>query len=763
MKHLKRISRLIVIPAAGLILGLLFLTLSTGRAEAHPNGVNWAATCAATTQQTGWAAYDQSFSSYTVHTGDTVHATVVLDAHGCHTQNAYNSSFVVSGQNISGLSLNAFGVQPIGIGTVFAGSSNTHTVNVSFVVGAGDQGDTNHCFQWYGGGDYYAGNNTSGAADHRNSGVGKWCFTVKNLGNPPPPKGNLVATKYGAWKWNTMCIRQDGQSNTIACNWYSNVAAFNTATNVKYNVQAEPINGAQLVGFRLNYYDANGLHSCHVGEFPGAVDSGLNGLYGLLCYYANPAGGIFSNIAVAPNNTTYLDLYYKDSPPVGVFEKLSCNAADPTNKKLHASGWAYDLSNTNRAIGVAFWDGNAAGPTTNLNFSAVANGRGRGNEVGPGNVSLNGHLFDTDLPAAVNDGKLHYIYAYALGINPDGSQNGDNTFIGVKAINAGDCKSEVAYYPWLQTQKGDITSLSTITGQNIGVGDVNNQPFGARHATDNSHKYQPTSGSLGASSQPNPEASYVVAAGSGKNFCSASLYTLGTKQDPDAKICNLSAYLSNFVQYDTISKTVTNAWNNNGAGSGGTCAPYKTATVATYINANINLGCTGSAGIQRTNGNFTLVAPSPPFVPITGRGTLWVTGNLTIKNDIMYANSGFATPLQNLPNFVIIVDGDVNIDAGVTRIDAAIVAKGTINSCLQHDTTCRQPLITNGLWAAFGNNPISFGRRSFNQAAANSSPADSIVLTGQTIILPPPGLDQRDSDIGEQLQINAGELPPRLH
>lgn len=311
------------------------------------------------------------------------------------------------------------------------------------------------------------------------------------------------------------------------------------------------------------------------------------------------------------------------------------------------------------------------------------------------------------------------------------------------------------FYPWLQTKKGDVSSQGSITGQNLGVGDALVPPLGARH-TDATNRY--LSSSAGSSS----ESSFAITAGAGgKNFCSNNLYTLGTNQNADGKICNLATYVSRLIKVGDMRSAINNSWNSNGAGSGGSCAPYKTANVASYVNSDISLGCTNGAGIQKVSSDFNFISQNPPRTIINGRGTLWVTGKLTISDDIVYGYPA-SVSLQNLPNFVIFVDGNVEIDASVRQIDAVIIATGTINTCLQRDSSCNQSLVANGLWASFGETPINFARRSFNQGNPNASPAEILFLTGQTIIMPPPGLDEKDGDINNQLQINSGELPPRL-
>ncbi|MBA3679344.1 hypothetical protein H0W80_04115, partial [Candidatus Saccharibacteria bacterium] len=720
----------------------------------------------------GWAAYDRTYSSYTGYRGTTISAVIRLDARGCHDQTATNGTIGIKNvSNISGFGpfVNLFGtwVASYSLGDISPGVSSIVDIPVSFVIDG-----SSHCFSWYGRG-LYGGN------DWRNSADGSWCFTVNDQGNPPPQQpanGNLIVTKYGAWEWNNICIRQDGQLATLACNWYSGVTKNNLNSSVRYNVQSQPTTSTTVLsGYRLNYYDGNGLHSCHAGEFPGATDSGLNGLYGLLCFGANIPGRTFSSFPVSSGHTTYLDLYYKDVPPVGNFENLSC---DTTNERLIASGWAMDFSNTNKAIDVdLYYAGDDNGPGLSK-ITTTANGLGRAGENWAG-ISLNGHLFNAQLPTSLYDGNQHYVYAYAINIDKNGNKiNKDNTFIGKRAIT---CTPRTKYYPWLQTQKGDVISTQNIIGQAIGtLPDLASKP-GARHGKRGA-KYTPFEKTIGGQ---NPEAYYVIAQGAPDNgasnhFCSGNKYTLGSSQDSQNEDCGLNGfYAMGNAENNKISsiKTALDKILLQNASNTTTCLPYKIRTLGTgfggLLNGDLTLGCPGGAGLQIANGGYSLsgffAEPNPT---ITGRGTLWVKGDLTIGKDIKYPDTGTYTDLNNLPNFAIFVEGNVTIDKSVTRIDAMIVSTGKvnqgarpqgINTCTQYSGgagVCNEKLRINGLLAS--NGLILFERRIYSLNDPNNNPAENIVLTGQSIILPPPGFDSRDGGNAE-LQINSGELSPRLN
>lgn len=57
---------------------------------------------------------------------------------------------------------------------------------------------------------------------------------------------------------------------------------------------------------------------------------------------------------------------------------------------------------------------------------------------------------------------------------------------------------------------------------------------------------------------------------------------------------------------------------------------------------------------------------------------LWITNNIEIDTQKSYS-------LWNIPQVIVITDGDINITGNVTRIDAWIIAKGTVHTCAWKD------------------------------------------------------------------------------
>ena len=310
----------------------------------------------------------------------------------------------------------------------------------------------------------------------------------------------------------------------------------------------------------------------------------------------------------------------------------------------------------------------------------------------------------------------------------------------------------IPYYAWLQTKNGDVTSSGAITGQEIGS------------ATNRADK----KGARPAASTPT-ESSFVIAALTNKPFfCSDSKFALGqllTRRDnATPQSCQTGGYAPTAVNFDKVRASIAKAYLDNGNGalgqSSGGCTPkYATGAAAggVFLN-NVNLQCS-AGGIQKIDGDATIASSVNPKI-VTGRGTVWVTGSLTIDRDIIY---GAATnDPKTTPNLVIFVEEDVKIGEGVNRIDASIISMKTISTCSKSDTptaACSSALVINGFLASGGK--INFARRFYNQATP--SPAELINLTSQSTTFPAPGLDRTDTDVTSKLQINSGEFATRLN
>lgn len=85
---------------------------------------------------------------------------------------------------------------------------------------------------------------------------------------------------------------------------------------------------------------------------------------------------------------------------------------------------------------------------------------------------------------------------------------------------------------------------------------------------------------------------------------------------------------------------------------------------------------TGSAVQVRTAGNVTITGGTIPrgkSAVVVATGTVTITGNITYTDDIL-------NTVRDIPQVVIIAN-DIRIQDSVSRIDAWLVANGTINTC----------------------------------------------------------------------------------
>lgn len=322
------------------------------------------------------------------------------------------------------------------------------------------------------------------------------------------------------------------------------------------------------------------------------------------------------------------------------------------------------------------------------------------------------------------------------------------------------------YYPWFQTQKGDVTSLDIIQGQSIGPNNVNDPPLGAKHAINNV-RYDPAE-AYGVIAYSSLNATPSRKSG---NFCSQSLYILG-ESESNRQNCSSSylggiswgRYISDTVSFDVVRESINSTWNTNDAGTTGACSPYKTTllnTINPVLQGDMSLACPGGNLIKvDTQGQPTnLTAASG----LTGRATLWIAGDLNIKSNIEYSTA--VATISNLPNLAIFVEGKITIDPSVTRIDAMLISDREIETCSdsadKSTGKCSEKLTINGAMSSL-NGRIALSRRYFSANDPNANPAESVILTPQSIIMPPPGLSIVGVESGGDLQINKIELPPRI-
>lgn len=134
------------------------------------------------------------------------------------------------------------------------------------------------------------------------------------------------------------------------------------------------------------------------------------------------------------------------------------------------------------------------------------------------------------------------------------------------------------------------------------------------------------------------------------------------------------------------------------------------------------------------------------------------TGNITIDSDITYSPGPF-TGAQTIPQ-LILIGNNITIMGGVHRIDAWLIASGTVSTCgdvtLRADlrsTNCDQTLTINGPVMA----DTLLLNRTYKNPTAPAEPAETVNLRADAYIW----ANNRVKQAGSWQTVYATELPPR--
>lgn len=143
-----------------------------------------------------------------------------------------------------------------------------------------------------------------------------------------------------------------------------------------------------------------------------------------------------------------------------------------------------------------------------------------------------------------------------------------------------------------------------------------------------------------------------------------------------------------------------------------------------------SLDLPGAEGKYYTESNVTLNGGSIP----KGRQVVVHANNVTINSSIAYED-GYAN-LQEIPQVVIIAEGNISISPEVERIDAWLISKGTIYTCNERREltidVCNRELVINGPVAA---NEISLRRTHGSDAEDNrDKPAELFNLRPDALL-----------------------------
>jgi hypothetical protein len=303
-----------------------------------------------------------------------------------------------------------------------------------------------------------------------------------------------------------------------------------------------------------------------------------------------------------------------------------------------------------------------------------------------------------------------------------------------------------AYGPWLQSKRGNVLALGYIQSQK-------EAELGSRPA---------------ASADKEAEfviMSYMASTSAASNFCSTNKYNFGTISPPS---CSYSAggsgYLAKVTNKADIGDTTRDpaiasldraiAARTGLASDACTAkAPYLVSTLAgATVTLPISLGANNSCPVIITSGSTTLNASTVQ----SGRGTLYVNGDLTINGNINYSYAPSYGSVNLIPNLGIVVKGNITIAGNVTQIDASLYATGKIKTCSSYPggTSCNQKLIIRGKMAAA--NGFVLGRNAYG-----NSPAELVIGSGLVEAFPPPGFVNLTTSASSQKVITT-EANPRF-
>ncbi len=161
----------------------------------------------------------------------------------------------------------------------------------------------------------------------------------------------------------------------------------------------------------------------------------------------------------------------------------------------------------------------------------------------------------------------------------------------------------------------------------------------------------------------------------------------------------------------------------------------------------------GAAINTDVTGNFT-TSSIPNLNDFTDSRSITATGTITIDQNIQYRNGPYANAGQ-IPQ-LILIGNNINITPNVTRIDAWLVASGTINTCSTSDSrasVCGSQLRINGPVMADQLNL----RRTYRNLSQLNEAAETINLRGDAYLW----ANRVAQSTGTWQTMHTTELPPR--
>lgn len=220
------------------------------------------------------------------------------------------------------------------------------------------------------------------------------------------------------------------------------------------------------------------------------------------------------------------------------------------------------------------------------------------------------------------------------------------------------------------------------------------------------------SASLGYGYNPDAKIIGLTSSANGKTYGSWSEYALMAPNAINAagSAAGLAGGVSSNNQADwsnyTFADTTTEPADSFGYFSGGS-GLGEMPDIRSYLTSGlkgIDLEENNSSGLIAQSGGYGGYATNGEINVGNDSRVLYIhNGNdLLITNNIINEFSG--KNLSNMPQLVIIVDGNIDILSSVTKIDAWLIATGSINTCVNgngdsedlHGTVCGEKLNING-------------------------------------------------------------------
>lgn len=555
--------------------------------------------------------------------------------------------------------------------------------------------------------------------------------------------------------------------------WINN-AGINVSNNGRcpYSYQ-ENLAASGLAGVGYNYFIQNNCNG------PGwKWDFNIPGYFNTPSGYSSSAGGAslsgssylppfagVGNGALVSVDITFTHVPPPPPPPADGWTQFIPKLTDPKysnnksyfDKECLIGGWVFDTAaprNQNLQVDI-YWDGPANPSRPNIStrtgqyWSGVSDD-GWVKKYGPipdDPVNNKGYGFFLQVPPTYRDGNPHTAYVYA---HRAGGGAFELHYTPARPLTFNCSPPAPTFTPWIQTKQGNVTSEKSIVGQSSGG------PGGRDNAS------------------ADKEAEFVVISQlGGSKFCSSNAYAFGSNQyNGGAWNCNIGKYALNhdYIEANSVVSNVTSITSDNCKNN-----PYiaSLASSSSVPGPDVSKpdpakpSCANGTIWKYPDGNVVLSGGSFN----RGRATIYAKGDLHITSNITATGAG---PYEGefVPNLGVVVDGNVIIDEGVQRIDAAIFATGTIKTCGDNYKSPSSPKCTNrlevhGLLAsANGSKSFEFGRRYIDAAALRGgsgagAPAEYVVYQGKILGFPPPGFTVTRNKVKERIKYESG-LPPRF-